>query len=122
MLQQAEVAELNRRAQHAEQESSVARAETAAVRQAAAQQQAERAIAQYAQANRLTGLPFQDAQPGREYDPLPGLGLSRYGLYGFNMTPHLCIPVREHDLSAEHSLHNSDFHVSCVLLVTMTLL
>lgn len=77
-MQQAEVAELNRRAQHAEQESSAARAEAAAVRQAAAQQQAERAIAHYAQANRMAGLPFQDAQSNREYDPLPGLGVSRY--------------------------------------------
>jgi len=77
-LQQVEVAELNRRAQHAEQESTAARAEAAAVRQAAAQQQAERAIAQYAQANRHTGLPFQDAQTAREYEPLPDLGLSRY--------------------------------------------
>ncbi|DBB12608.1 TPA: Centrosome and spindle, variant 2 [Trebouxia sp. C0006] len=75
--QQAEVAELNRRAQHAEQESTAARAEAAAVRQAAAQQQAERAIAQYAQANRHTRLPFQDAQTAREYEPLPDLGLSR---------------------------------------------
>ncbi len=72
------MAELNRRAQHAEQESTAARAEAAAVRQAAAQQQAERAIAQYAQANRMTGLPFQDGQTAREYEPLPGLGLSRY--------------------------------------------
>lgn len=78
-LQQAEVAELNRRAQHAEQESTAARAEAAAVRQAAAQQQAERAIAQYTQANRLTSLPFQQAQTAREYEPLPGLHLSRYG-------------------------------------------
>ncbi len=77
-LQQAEVAELNRRAQHAEQESSAARAEAAAVRQAAAQQQAERAIAQYTQVNQLAGLPFQEAQTTREYDPLPGLGMSRY--------------------------------------------
>ncbi len=77
-LQQAEVAELNRRAQHAEQESTAARAEAAAVRQAAAQQQAERAIAQYAQASRFTGLPFQEAQTAREYEPLPHLGLSRY--------------------------------------------
>ncbi|KAL0029518.1 hypothetical protein WJX79_000734 [Trebouxia sp. C0005] len=79
--QQAEVAELNRRAQHAEQESTAARAEAAAVRQAAAQQQAERAIAQYAQANRMTGLPFQDAQTAREYEPLPDLGLSRPRLH-----------------------------------------
>jgi len=78
LLQQAEVAELNRRAQHAEQESTAARAEAAAVRQAAAQQQAERAIAQYAQASRFTGLPFQEAQTAREYEPLPHLGLSRY--------------------------------------------
>ena len=72
------MAELNRRAQHAEQESTAARAEAAAVRQAAAWQQAERAIAQYTQANRFTGLPFQDAQAAREYEPLPDLGLSRY--------------------------------------------
>lgn len=77
LLQQAEVAELNRRAQHAEQESTAARAEAAAVRQAAAQQQAERAIAQYSQATRMAGLPFQDAQSAREYDPLPGLAYSR---------------------------------------------
>lgn len=77
-LQQAEVAELNRRAQHAEQESSAARAEAAAVRQAAAQQQAERAIAQYSQATRMAGQPFQDAQGASEYDPLPGLAYSRY--------------------------------------------
>ncbi|KAL3150781.1 Centrosome and spindle pole associated protein 1, variant 2 [Trebouxia sp. C0010 RCD-2024] len=75
--QQAEVAELNRRAQHAEQESSAARAEAAAVRQAAAQQQAERAIAQYSHANRMAGLPFQDAQSVREFEPLPGLGFPR---------------------------------------------
>lgn len=79
-MQQAEVAELNRRAQHAEQESSAARAEAAAVRQAAAQQQAERAIAQYSHANRMAGLPFQDPLGAREYEPLPGLGSSRYGL------------------------------------------
>ena len=72
------MAELNRRAQHAEQESTAARAEAAAVRQAAAQQQAERAIAQYAQANRHTGLPSQDVQTAREYEPLPDLGFSRY--------------------------------------------
>lgn len=78
LVQQAEVAELNRRAQHAEQESSAARAEAAAVRQAAAQQQAERAVAQYSQATRMAGLPFQDAQSTREYDPLPALGFSRY--------------------------------------------
>ena len=72
------MAELNRRAQHAEHESTAARAEAAAVRQAAAQQQAERAIAQYAQANRMSGVPFQDAQSVREYEPLPGLGFSRY--------------------------------------------
>lgn len=121
MLQQAEVAELNRRAQHAEQESSVARAETAAVRQAAAQQQAERAIAQYAQANWLTGLPFQDAQPGREYDPLPGLGLSRYGLYTFDMTPHLCI-LRLENMTCQPSTHFailiSMCHVCCMAHTT----
>ena len=77
-MQQAEVAELNRRAQHAEQESSAARAEAAAVRQAAAQQQAERAIAQYSHADRMAGLPFQDAQSAREYESLPGLGFPRY--------------------------------------------
>ena len=77
MMQQAEVAELNRRAQHAEQESSAARAETAAIRQAAAQQQAERAIAQYTQATLHTGLPFQEPRSAREYEPLPDLGLSR---------------------------------------------
>ena len=77
-MQQAEVAELNRRAHHAEQESTAARAEAAAIRQAAAQQQAERAIAQYSQAQRLNALPFQEAQLAREYEPLPGLGLSRY--------------------------------------------
>lgn len=71
------MAELNRRAQHAEQESSAARAEAAAVRQAAAQEQAERAIAQYSQATRMAGLPFQDAQGARVYDPLPGLAYSR---------------------------------------------
>ena len=76
-MQQAEVAELNRRAQHAEKESSAARAEAAAVRQAAAQQQAERAIAHYSQATRTAGLPFQDAQSAREYEPLPALGFAR---------------------------------------------
>ena len=77
MMQQVEVAELNRRAQHAEQESTAARAEAAAVRQAAAQQQAERAIAQYTQAHRLSALPFQEPQLAREYEPLPSLGRSR---------------------------------------------
>ena len=92
-MQQAEVAELNRRAQHAEQESSAARADAAAVRQAAAQQQAERAIAQYSQATRMAGLPFQDAQSAREYDPLPALGFSRYVRQP--VTAVLCIRFKE---------------------------
>lgn len=93
MVQQAEVAELSRRAQHAEQESSAARAEAAAVRQAAAQQQAERAIAQYSQATRLAGLPFQDAQSAREYDPLPALGFSRYVCQ--SIAAELCMQFKE---------------------------
>ena len=76
-LQQAEVAELNRRAQHAEQESAATRVEMTAVRQAAAQQNAERAIAQYAHVGRMTNLPYREAQSAREYDPLPSLGLVR---------------------------------------------
>lgn len=77
-MQHAEVAELNRRAQHAEQESAAARAEVTAVRQAAAQQQAERAIAQYAHVGRLTGLPYREAQSAREYEPLPSVGPDRW--------------------------------------------
>lgn len=77
-MQQAEVAELNRRTQHAEQETAATRAEMSSVRQAAAQQNAERAIAQYAQGGRLTGVPYREAQSAREYDPLPSLSLARY--------------------------------------------
>lgn len=71
------MAELNRRAQHAEQESAATRAEMTAVRQAAAQQNAERAIAQYAHVGKLTALPYREAHSAREYDPLPSLGLVR---------------------------------------------
>lgn len=99
VMQQAEVAELNRRAQHAEQESSAARAEAAAVRQAAAQQQAERAIAQYSHANRMAGLPFQDAQSVREFEPLPGLGFPRYVLL---CVVRCCVLPEEKVVSCPH--------------------
>ena len=72
-VQQAEVAELMRRAQHAEQENAAARAEATAMRRSADRDRAERAAMQYAAVRNSLGS--LQADPDQvEFDPLPAMG------------------------------------------------
>ncbi len=76
-MQQADVAELMRRAEKAEHESAAARAEALAARKAAEQERIDRAIAEYTQATSMQPL-MQDLNLAEYHLPQPTQSAQRY--------------------------------------------